>query len=136
MLEIQVLAWDRHTNVTGLNWLMGSQPPLLITGSYIISLFNLDGYYMYIETSGSRHAGDKAHLKSPAVSTDPSTKCLRFWYHMYGATIGQLNVYLRAGAGLGPAIWTRRGTQGNKWIQGQVVINKTSAFTVIFIIMI
>jgi hypothetical protein len=31
---------------------------------------------------------------------------------------------------------TRRGTQGNKWIQGQVVINKTSAFTVIFIIMI
>jgi len=91
---------------------------------------------MYIETSGSRHAGDKAHLESPTVSTDPSTKCLRFWYHMYGATIGQLNVYLRAGAGLGPAIWTRRGTQGNKWIQGQIVINKTSAFTVIFIIMI
>ena len=26
MLEIQVLAWDRHKNVTGLNRLMGSQP--------------------------------------------------------------------------------------------------------------
>jgi hypothetical protein len=24
--EIQVLVWDRHTNVVGLNWLMGSQP--------------------------------------------------------------------------------------------------------------
>ena len=24
-LEIQVLAWDRHKNVEGLNWLMGSQ---------------------------------------------------------------------------------------------------------------
>ena len=25
-LEIQVLAWDRHKNVVGLNRLMGSQP--------------------------------------------------------------------------------------------------------------
>jgi hypothetical protein len=25
-LEIQVLAWGRHKNVVGLNWLMGSQP--------------------------------------------------------------------------------------------------------------
>jgi len=24
--EIQVLAWDRHNNMAGLNWLMGSQP--------------------------------------------------------------------------------------------------------------
>jgi len=31
-LEIQVLASDRHKNVAGLNRLMGSQPPLLITG--------------------------------------------------------------------------------------------------------
>ena len=27
-LKIQVLAWDRHENVSGLNRLMGSQPPL------------------------------------------------------------------------------------------------------------
>ena len=25
-LEIQVLAWERHKNVAGFNWLMGSQP--------------------------------------------------------------------------------------------------------------
>ena len=25
MLEIQVLAWDRHNNVSGLNWFMGYQ---------------------------------------------------------------------------------------------------------------
>jgi hypothetical protein len=25
-LEIQVLAWDRHKNVAGLNWLIESQP--------------------------------------------------------------------------------------------------------------
>jgi hypothetical protein len=28
-LEIQVLAWDRHKNVTGLNWLMGIPTSLL-----------------------------------------------------------------------------------------------------------
>ena len=28
-LEFQVMAWDRHPNVSGLNWLMGSQPSAL-----------------------------------------------------------------------------------------------------------
>jgi hypothetical protein len=28
MLEIQVLGWDGHKNVAGLNLLMGSPPPL------------------------------------------------------------------------------------------------------------
>ena len=32
MLEIQILAWDRHKDMTGLNWLMGSQSSLLIMG--------------------------------------------------------------------------------------------------------
>jgi len=27
-LEIQVLAWDRHKDMEGLNWLMGSEPSL------------------------------------------------------------------------------------------------------------
>ena len=26
--DIGNLAWDKHRNVAGLNWLMGSQPPL------------------------------------------------------------------------------------------------------------
>jgi hypothetical protein len=32
-LEIQVLAWDRHTNVVVLNDLCDPNPPLLIIGS-------------------------------------------------------------------------------------------------------
>ena len=32
-LEIQVLVWDRDTNVAGLNRLTGSQPTIMITGS-------------------------------------------------------------------------------------------------------
>ena len=30
-LEIQVLTWDKHKNVVGLNW--DPNPPLLMTGS-------------------------------------------------------------------------------------------------------
>ena len=33
VLEIQVMAWDNHKNVAGLNRLMGFQHSLLITGS-------------------------------------------------------------------------------------------------------
>jgi hypothetical protein len=36
-LEIQVMAWNRHKNVAGLNLLMGSKKPaLLITGSPMV----------------------------------------------------------------------------------------------------
>jgi hypothetical protein len=31
--EIQVLVWNRHKNVAGLNWLMGSKPSTLIIES-------------------------------------------------------------------------------------------------------
>ena len=35
ILEIQVLTWDRHKNVAGLNRLTGSQPSLLIAPTVI-----------------------------------------------------------------------------------------------------
>lgn len=52
------------------------------------------GHYMYTESSAPRRRGDKAWLLSPAY---PSTigSCLQFYYHMYGAQIGTLNVYLQ-----------------------------------------
>ena len=35
LMEIHVLAWNRHKNVVGLNRFMGSQPSLLIIGIQI-----------------------------------------------------------------------------------------------------
>jgi hypothetical protein len=35
VLEIQILAWDRHNNVAELNWLMGSQSLLIIGSPYL-----------------------------------------------------------------------------------------------------
>jgi hypothetical protein len=46
-LEYYDLAWDRHKNVAGLNWLMGSQPSLLdnwISNDMALNAMN----YLYI----------------------------------------------------------------------------------------
>ena len=47
---------------------------------------------MYIETSSPRKPGDKAKLVL-SVPNKGKTLCLSFYYHMYGATVGTLNVY-------------------------------------------
>ncbi|XP_033751988.1 MAM and LDL-receptor class A domain-containing protein 1-like [Pecten maximus] len=85
------------------------------------------GYYIFIEASSPRRPGDKARLISPA--TDGSIKqCFTFWYHMYGTNIKALNVYFKSNNNsLGAAVWTRQGTQGRRWIQGQVQIPGGSA---------
>ncbi|XP_013393210.1 MAM and LDL-receptor class A domain-containing protein 2-like, partial [Lingula anatina] len=83
------------------------------------------GFYVYIETSGRKN-GDKARLTSPGLQVlGNQYKCLSFWYHMYGAHVNSLNVYFKSGTTLGKAIWTKKGTQGNKWIQAQVDISGT-----------
>ena len=71
---------------------------------------------MYIDTSDYRRVkGDKAILTSPEISTGPGQYCLDFWYHMYGAHIGSLNVYLWYGDQNNTNIWLLSGEQGNLW---------------------
>ena len=49
--------------------------------------------------------------------------CLRFWYHMQGAHIGTLNVYLKI-IGISQSIlWSLSNAQGNNWLQAQVPIS-------------
>lgn len=62
------------------------------------------GYYMYIETSFPQSTGQKARLLSPKY-TGSSSVCLRFYYHMFGASIGSLNILI---AGKPSYLWTKR----------------------------
>lgn len=68
---------------------------------------------------------DSARLISPSISSSGKL-CVVFWYHMYGAHINALNLYVKNGGALGQPVWTKSGTQGNKWIQGQVDVNIVS----------
>ncbi|XP_066300036.1 MAM and LDL-receptor class A domain-containing protein 1-like [Branchiostoma lanceolatum] len=89
------------------------------------------GKYLYIETSSPRQPGDIARLISPSY---PATtgQCVKFWYHMYGTSIGMLRVYMRSLNVQGNPLWTKSGDQGDHWLAGQVTVTSTSSFQVVF----
>ena len=73
---------------------------------------------MYIETSSPRSYGDKANLSySPPDLLIGKASCLRFYYHMYGATINRLNVF--NGYSI---VFTKSGQQGNRWRYSEVTV--------------
>ncbi|XP_062504073.1 MAM and LDL-receptor class A domain-containing protein 2-like [Corticium candelabrum] len=86
------------------------------------------GYYMYVETSGTNlRIGDVAILRSPRYNTSSSacSACmLEFWYHMYGSAIGKLEVFLEETDDHLPLsrtpIWSLSGDQGNRWQKATV----------------
>lgn len=85
----------------------------------------ISGHYMYIETSAPRKQGDKARLLSEDFApTTSSGRCLKFWYHMYGATIGTLRILVKTGPGnqSETAIWELSGNFGNQWYSGQAPV--------------
>jgi hypothetical protein len=56
---------------------------------------NSIGKFVYIESASPRQRGDLAILRTPWLSpTDSTGFCLSFYYHMFGATIGNLNLSL------------------------------------------
>ena len=59
-------------------------------------------------------------------------RCLSFWYHMYGPHVDALNIYIQKAGRLGPAKWSRFGTQGNRWNQGELTIKHNADIQVSF----
>ena len=85
--------------------------------------FPFQGYYVFIETSSPRRQGDKARLLSQQFNGTNAGSCFTFWYHMYGFTIGTLNLYQVVGQ-TETLIWTLSGDKGNSWFSGQVPVGK------------
>ena len=83
---------------------------------------------MFIETSAPRVPGHRAILQS-GLFQGGSTRynCMKFWYHMYGATIGTLNVWVEPQANISATVlWSLSGQQGNTWRSGVVPIPSQS----------
>ena len=79
---------------------------------------------MYIETSSPRVAGDNAKLEL-SVSGNGELSCLEFYYHMYGDTMGTLNVFSG-----NAVIFSLSGNQGNYWIKVErtIYLDNTVSF--------
>ena len=67
-------------------------------------------------------------------ATSNSGKCMTFWYHMYGSTVGDLRVIFRSLNGLktikSELMWSLSGNQGNKWMQGRIGIQMSTNYQV------
>ena len=87
---------------------------------------------MFIETSSPRQPGDNAYLISQLFDPTNSTgRCLKFWHHMKGASIGTLNVYIYTGNfSTMSLLWQRKGNKGNNWMLGQTPINSSIEYQV------
>ncbi|CAB4063429.1 unnamed protein product [Lepeophtheirus salmonis] len=79
------------------------------------------------------HSSDKAHLISeefpPTFKNDPH--CLRFWTHMYGSGVGELNVYIIVNDKWSK-VWSLSGDAGNNWYMGQTPISAKTPFKIAF----
>ena len=80
--------------------------------------FNALGYYLYAESSTPRKAGHKADLISPWMTRKPGGQCLKFYYTMYGRTMGSLDVKLELNDGTAWLIFLKKGNQGKDWKKG------------------
>lgn len=82
------------------------------------------GNYLYTESDSPNNPSRLAELYGPCIDLEPYASAeLSFWYHMWGATMGTLNVDVWNGTSWTQAVWTRTGNQGNSWQQGLVSLN-------------
>ncbi|XP_046603681.1 MAM and LDL-receptor class A domain-containing protein 2-like [Neodiprion virginianus] len=106
--------WTRHNFRTGRSKIPTGPSHDHTLGS------GYNGYYLYTEASG-RTENHTARIVSPLYSSNlTEAGCFSFWYHMYGRTIGTLNVFVKAEGEtkLGKLMFTKSGNQGNAWWPG------------------
>jgi len=76
-------------------------------------------YYMYYEASGRQKAGDKAILQTIKKVALKSGADLEFDWHMFGATMGSLEVFVDS-----DSVWKMSGDQGNQWQASAIKLDK------------
>ena len=75
---------------------------------------------MYIETSYHRVAGDNAKLEL-SVSGNGKLSCLKFYYHMFGDTMGTLTVYSG-----NTVVFSTSGNHGDDWLKAELDVHLKS----------
>ena len=73
--------------------------------------------------SSETTAGQTADLVSPWIATKSGGQCLKFYYTMYGKTMGSLSIKLELSNGKNWYIFYKKGNQGIDWKKGTGSIN-------------
>ncbi|KAL9961560.1 hypothetical protein ACROYT_G030520 [Oculina patagonica] len=77
------------------------------------------GYYLYMESSAPAQAGNRAILRSPWLTAPRGGQCMKFFYTMYGKTMGSLFVTLQQSGQKETTVFHKAGDQGVHWIGAQ-----------------
>ncbi|KFP75042.1 Enteropeptidase, partial [Acanthisitta chloris] len=113
--------WDR---------VQGPTFPFMSGPDFDHTFGNLSGFYISTPI-GLGFGEERVRILSlPLVSSD--TYCLSFWYFMYSTNVYRLTVSISNEYGLEKIVFEKEGNYGNNWNYGQVTLNETSDFKVIF----
>ena len=96
-----------------------------------IQLFISDtGYFMYLNSNVVSLITNITVMRSQSFQLSQEA-CFTFWYHMYGSTMGSLNVYLETDGYIDKA-WNVTGNQRDTWHQAALNIKTEDVFVIKF----
>ena len=78
------------------------------------------GYYLYIEAT-QKNPGAMARISTTKYTNKVGHYCFSFWYHMYGANIGHLNIFLNDSTRT--SVFDKSGNQVNLWLYQTIQVN-------------
>lgn len=82
---------------------------------YFLTEGNSQGYYLYVESSAPASANNNAKLRSPWLNPVPDGQCLKFFYSMYGGTMGELMVQIELEGKTSYLLFYENGDKGIGW---------------------
>jgi len=91
-------------------------------------------FLFFLETSLPQKYNDKARLVS-IVQQPSSSRCLEFWYHMFGEHIGKLNIYVNTNTSNNDSrslLWSHGANIGDVWRKARIPLELTLPYRIIF----
>ena len=77
------------------------------------------GNYIYYEATYPA-TGDKTVLQGPTIVAGSSTQCMRFAFHMYGSSMGKLQLDQVNADGSRTTLFSRESVSVNQWQDTQI----------------
>lgn len=110
--------WTQDTN-DDINWTVDANgTPSSSTGP---SSATEGSYYVYVEASSPNYPSKVAILNSPCFDLGAETNAtFNFAYHMYGTSMGSLELQASTDGTSWTTLWSKSGNQNNSWYNASV----------------
>ena len=121
--------WSQELIQDDFDWTLNSGPPPTLANGFSTGPsddLSGGGNYIYTEASAPRDQGDIAIIYSSFIDVSTLTNPeLNFYYHMFGANMGTLDIEIFDGSSY-TNIFSLSGDQGDQWFQTSIPISTSS----------